>query len=373
VFSVEPAASFLYKQSLQTKTKKEDYFNMRKFLAVGLVALAATAAAQTQLNPVWKITATAQTGTITNSTVTGSRGVGYNPATGNLLLATGAAVRRIRSSDGVDIGTMSVTGVSGGTRAINKVVPASDGVIWGCNLDTGATLRIYRWANETAVPVLVYDEPVNGGGTAVREGDDMDVIGTGLNTRIIVVGSGVTVVSKFTWDGTVLTRTVATPTGVAFSGSGQQVQWDPSGDGSYWWMTTSAANIYKYTAGNVGAIIGAVDTARQPFAITVAPENTADRWYSQGNGAIAGGTANPVTAARKITGGTTLGSKLFEYNYTALGAINAGSAVANASGGGDVIHDNANHSVYILYVDNSLTKFTHPQLVPVELSGFSID
>src|SRR5690606_17566148 len=91
------------------------------------------------------------------------RGMGYNPVTNHLLVAsrTGtAAIHRIDAEDGSYVGALDMTGITGGTFVINKVEVTSDGVIYAGNVTTDATgtstYRLYRWADEESVPVRVY-------------------------------------------------------------------------------------------------------------------------------------------------------------------------------------------------------------------------
>jgi hypothetical protein len=118
------------------------------------------------------------------------RGFAYNPTSGNLLLVSrGAGTDRIRILDGqtgVDKGSLDLTGVTGGTFAMNMIGVADDGAIYMANLAGNVTdgpFKIYRWANEAAVPTLAY---IGGGAgnptpplAGTRLGDSFDVIGSG--------------------------------------------------------------------------------------------------------------------------------------------------------------------------------------------------
>jgi hypothetical protein len=85
-----------------------------------------------------------------------------------------------------------MTGVTGGTFAMNMIGVADDGAIYMSNLTTDLTAspyKVYRWANEAAIPTVAYI----GGGTGnpapplagARLGDSFDVIGSGANTRLV--------------------------------------------------------------------------------------------------------------------------------------------------------------------------------------------
>lgn len=124
------------------------------------------------------------------------RGFAYNPATGNLILASrsvaGNGIRILNGATGVDVGALNQsTGViGGGTFAYNMVGVADDGVIYIANLagDTATNnYKIYRWENEAAAaPTVAFQgvgptSPLSG----VRIGDSFDVIGSGVDTRLV--------------------------------------------------------------------------------------------------------------------------------------------------------------------------------------------
>ena len=83
--------------------------------------------------------------------------------------------------------------INGGNFPINMVGVTDDGVIYVGNL-TAATangpFKLYRWANESAQPQLVYSGDPSGGitfGTSPqRFGDSLAVRGTGTGTQILL-------------------------------------------------------------------------------------------------------------------------------------------------------------------------------------------
>jgi hypothetical protein len=120
------------------------------------------------------------------TTDSNQRSMAYNRSTGNLLVVNGLSVRVVNGLSGTATGLLDVTGISGGDRALNTVGVASDGVIYGSNLratsSSTAGYKIYRWGNEAAVPTTAYNaDPLAGN----RFGDDFDVIGSGVNTRLV--------------------------------------------------------------------------------------------------------------------------------------------------------------------------------------------
>jgi hypothetical protein len=118
------------------------------------------------------------------------RGLAYNPATGHLLLVnrTGAlSINVLDGATGADLGSLNQGSgiITGGTFAGSMIGVGDDGAIYMANLTTNATtspFKIYRWANEAAMPTLAYSgTPLAG----VRLGDSLDVMGSGVNTRVV--------------------------------------------------------------------------------------------------------------------------------------------------------------------------------------------
>ncbi|HWQ90271.1 MAG TPA: hypothetical protein VN673_01275, partial [Clostridia bacterium] len=163
------------------------------------------------------------------STVNHQRGLAFNPVTGSLLTAsryptTVAAVYIVDSTTGTLKGNLSVNGVKTDMNfPLNMIDVADDGVIYACTLavdsatipadpvNNNGPFRIYRWANETANPELVYEgdpsdnDPLPAGR---RFGDTFDVRGAGVNTEILCSTRGTNMLAWFrTADGTNFTHT----------------------------------------------------------------------------------------------------------------------------------------------------------------------
>jgi len=161
-----------------------------------------------------------------------TRGMAYNPVTNHLIVAsrTGAAnLWILNAANGDTVGRMNMTGVAGGTYAINIPRVDKDGVIYLCNLTTGGTtpFKLYRWANETAVPTVAYENAA----PAARTGDIITLVGSGVNTIIYASGSTSTRIEVLTTaDG--LTFTAGTPITVAAGLARGGIS--PVGDGTFW-------------------------------------------------------------------------------------------------------------------------------------------
>jgi hypothetical protein len=119
------------------------------------------------------------------------RGLAYNPTTDHLILvsrsAAGNGIRILDGMTGVDIGALNQGSgiISGGTFTTDMIGVADDGAIYVGNLTTNTTttaFNIYRWADESSTPTLVYSgAPLAG----ARIGDSLDVIGSGAATQLV--------------------------------------------------------------------------------------------------------------------------------------------------------------------------------------------
>jgi hypothetical protein len=109
------------------------------------------------LTQVWRYDAEA--GNLLDTTFI-ARGMCYNPVTDHVLVAkTTPAISIFTASDGTSLGSMNVTGVTGGAIALGKIRSASSGSIWGASVSTNtkiSALRIYKWNDESAAPVEIY-------------------------------------------------------------------------------------------------------------------------------------------------------------------------------------------------------------------------
>ena len=176
-------------------------------------AMAAHASAQVSLTPVAGFGSNGwlAPGSIPNlATANNERGLAYNPVTGNLVLVSrtgGNNVRILNGATGADLGGLNLTGITGGTFAVNMPGVADDGSIYVANLaifnaTTNPTplFKVYRWNDEasglTTAPLVAY----SGTPGAQRIGDSFAVNG----------GTGVTPLQFAAAGGTVLNNANAT-------------------------------------------------------------------------------------------------------------------------------------------------------------------
>jgi hypothetical protein len=116
------------------------------------------------------------------------RGVALNTTNGHLYLVSrsgGTNVRILDGTTGAELGSLDVTGVSGGTFAVNQVAVGGDGAIYVGNLTTNSTTspyKVYKWANEAAAPTVAYSGDAGLPGS--RAGDSLAGIGSGAATKL---------------------------------------------------------------------------------------------------------------------------------------------------------------------------------------------
>lgn len=182
-------------------------------IVVGLLSLSiglgTPETSQAQITPVWSIPAPNSNWFGTGNT---ERGLGYNPTTGNLVVASrqgGVTPVLVNSATGDSVGVLNNAGISGGTFPFNQIRVTADGQIFTANLTVNAAtsnVKIYRWADETSAPALLYDDTMTNA-DGVRYGDSFGAWGTGDNVTLLLSGTNPGVVARFAWDGTNLTKT----------------------------------------------------------------------------------------------------------------------------------------------------------------------
>mgnify|MGYP001766267908 CR=1 FL=1 len=195
-----------------------------------------------------------------------TRGMTYNPVTGHLLVASRSplpgqtnAIYILDSATGATLGTLPYDSVmiTNGTFPINMVSVTADGVIYVCNLTTAATnpivpFKLYRWANESAMPTVAYvGDPSLGdtnGASPHRFGDSMAIRGTGAGTQILLGTLNQKMALLTTTDGLTFTAQKITTDGDA-SDTRWGLAW---GDGDTFWAKQPSKNLKRYSL-NIGA------------------------------------------------------------------------------------------------------------------------
>lgn len=175
--------------------------------AAALVAgLTMSANAQVaQVDNIW----TVEAGSVSWLTDSGNavRGAAFNPATGNILVASRAGsinIQKVNAETGVASGSLDVSIISGGILPLNRIAVTEDGQIFATNLilDTGNNFKIYYWENEDAAPRLLFEGNPS---PFARYGDGIGVSGSGDEVKLYVSGTFTNAIAIFHFDGDELT------------------------------------------------------------------------------------------------------------------------------------------------------------------------
>ncbi len=168
----------------------------KNLLFFALVFSALFVKGQLAFTPTWYYNATTNAGELVMTT-NGANSVAYNPVTGKLYVTNrGDEIYIINPDDySGTIPSIPKAGLSklnrGGNSEqyrFNKVRVDADGVIYATALQTNGTAVIYRWASESAAPVMK-SFTVNMGVAGVRVGESLAVYGTGNSTLIYVASN----------------------------------------------------------------------------------------------------------------------------------------------------------------------------------------
>lgn len=291
------------------------------------------------------------------------RGMAFNTTNNHLYVATRdtlgtsltGGIIILDASTGDSIGSLNMTGISGGVYPFNRVVVTSDGRIYTTNLQTAVTkaapLKIYTWADESAAPVLVFSDSIQG----PRLGDALAVAGSGQGTYLYVSGNanpGPVTIFKRSADTLVQYKTIvpaAWATGVISIGT------TANGLGDFW-VNVNGKVAQKFDTNGV-----VLDTI--PSTITSSAGSGASYFEFAGKKyfAMYSGSATVSTPSIvRFLDITVSGSKGV---VVALTPSMGTTANANAPLG-EVIFSPSDTSIYILSVNNNLGKYSVTQTNP---------
>lgn len=147
------------------------------------------------LTPAWSALPGSRPYLTTDNT---QRGLAYNPATGNLLVASrspGNTVAVLDAATGEHRHNLKTTDenglnvIAGGTLPLNMIGVSDDGVVYAGNLvtdDSASPFILYRWEDDRADTPPLALLPVAGLGIPQRWGDTMDVRGDGVEVEILL-------------------------------------------------------------------------------------------------------------------------------------------------------------------------------------------
>lgn len=131
-----------------------------------------------------------QTKAVTDFSARAASSVAWRIArTNHLYLVSrtgGVSVRVLNAVTGTEVGTLDVSGISGGTFALNMIAVGNDGAIYATNLKLGSAsdniFKVYKWEAESSAPVAIYNDTAL---STARIGDSFNVIGGGASTRLV--------------------------------------------------------------------------------------------------------------------------------------------------------------------------------------------
>jgi hypothetical protein len=286
------------------------------------------------VDPIWSTDAPEGTWFGTGNT---ERGITFNPATGNLIVASrqgGVKPVIVDAATGDSVGVLDNTGISGGTFPYNQVRATPDGQIFTANLAINATTRIYRWANESAVPELIYSDSLG-----QRLGDSFGVIGDTTNVTLLLSGSGADKVVPFSWDGTTLTKGTdySVAAGEARGGFSSRV----INDNVVITGTGSAPRFMNPTTGVLGDAISTLDVP------------SADLNSVMLNDQIMYGGRHLVAVGPAFTNGTFYLLDVTD-DVELISEIGPIGENANTNNTGGVLFDEGTNRMYIMDTNNSI-------------------
>lgn len=190
------------------------------------------------------------------------RGLAYGNGHVYLVSRTGGNfVRILNPITGADLGGLNMTGISGGTYAVNMIGVGGDGAIYVGNLtiqSTTSPFKIYRWANEGSAPTVAYSG--NAGLAGSRAGDTLAAIGGGSST-LLAAGYGSSPAPAGANGYAIIDPTASTATAVGFGGTPPNAGDFRLGltftDSSHV-IGTAGSSLYRYTSfsGTTGTLLG---------------------------------------------------------------------------------------------------------------------
>lgn len=357
--------------------------SIRTITGLVFAGLATAAFAQTDVAPAWKISSVGGVGINYSwfGADANTNGLAYNPVTNHLIVVSrtgGTNIVVLDAATGAFVKNLDTTGISGGTLTAVRVDVTDDGVIYVSNLAAAAaTFKVYRYANENATPTVAYEET----NVPVRMGDDMDVTGTGNNTKILVSNGsagGQLPVLITTDGGLTFTKQIRTGNPAIQTGTSPIVAWHSNGT-DYYVKLANSNTLQHYTWNTMGTIDSGTNLSDNTFftipevnqmagiALRADSSNPGDQWivYALGQQHVGNNTPAPV---RKTSALTTAIYHLTSTGGNADGTVNFADT---ARRGKPVIAD-AN-TIFLLNVGNSIARYNMPSSVPVTMSSFSLD
>jgi hypothetical protein len=215
------------------------------------------------------------------------------------------------------------------------------------------------WPSEaaalSAAPSVAYS--INA--TPVRWGDDLDVVGSGASTKILVGSrstTGVLVLKDIENDGT-FAPTILAPAGVAGPGN---VAFDTDTD-RFWYHQSLTGTTVDFPARYYN--LGDGSSAGDPYPLTIGYSTGAIDVAQLNSKVIAVAPADALAGSADVRGyvyqtaNPTQGPV-----FQTTGLEKQGGFAANGNGTGEVVIDKASNRIFFLVTNNSLSAWTLPPL-----------
>jgi len=300
------------------------------------------------------------------------RGLAYD-AVSNLVYvsSSGGSIGAYNGTSGSYLGAFNLTGVGGGTFAVDQVGVADDGAIYSLNLTTTSatvTNRLYRWSSWNATPTVAFvGNPLTNCGSSSlsyvngRIGDTMAVTGSGVNTRILAGVAAKPYFSLFyTSDGVNFTNTIIDlPTGFNIAANIYGI--------SFYTNNTFLVKPYSSTNNTVYLVQYPANYASQTVVTGIvlsssslgsAYNNTTMLTYAPSAGFL--GVVTPSTATNGTTQVGVLNGSNIAGGTAAITTTTLSTAYANGNGtGGAALGGNGKTNVlYVLCTGNALQAYS---------------
>jgi hypothetical protein len=286
------------------------------------------------------------------------RGLSYNATNNHLYVVDrngGNFIRILDGTTGALLGSLDMTGVTGGTFAINMIDVDEAGVIYACNLNGDSdvsVLKVYRWATEASAPTVAYDSVASpiANGADIRVGDDFAVIGSGASTRMVTGGNIATAAGNPGDNAFVL---LTTADGLAYAGAVQDFVGTEPANGA---LRLGIDFVDADTV--IGRQASGTDGIVADFAGNVATQVALANLTNSNESILAIDRVNKLMATAQInTSDVRLYSIADPDNPVLMDTKNLTTAfVANGNGTGDLKFGNG--KLYVLNTNNGIQAFT---------------
>jgi hypothetical protein len=282
---------------------------------------------------------------------------GFAVGNGKVYVASrngGTNLLVLDAATGVDDGTLSVAGISGGTFAINDAATSEDGVVFAANLTTDALssspFKVYTWANSTADPVVALQFTSS---VLVRLGDKFNVTGSVADgtAKIWAASATPSLPNVYVWSMTDGAFN-ATPQVITLSDNltGGSAAVGPTPDGSFW-FSYNGAGVKKYQAN--GTLIGVVDAS----VVATGSNATSHVGYTEAGDEIvavyAHGAGNHNARVLTVPNNDPAAASL-------IYATPSQGSQANGNGAGDthtVLNADGSYTVFVFSTNNGIGSY----------------